>query len=217
MGISWFGMIQRFVAAQQPPHLAAIFPYEAANDLYGVAYEGGVIQPFWWELEREIPAHTTQSESEKLYSPEELEARHVPGEGPGDQDAVAPLDLAGVEQEMKERAQAEHREHPAGCRAPRGAGSAQQERDGERGLRIDVVAQVEGIDARHEPALDGASQDPGDVGKQAPEVDPADVDTAKQAPTQGPLNAEVSEGVGHAGRGEKEPPVVAGSLSATAY
>jgi predicted acyl esterase len=75
MGISWFGMIQRFIAAQAPPHLAAIFPYEAANDLYGVAYEGGVIQPFWWELEREIPAHTTQSESEKLYSPEELEAR----------------------------------------------------------------------------------------------------------------------------------------------
>ena len=74
MGISWFGMIQRFVAAQAPPHLAAIFPYEAANDLYGVAYEGGVIQPFWWELEREIPAHTTVSESETLYSPEELEA-----------------------------------------------------------------------------------------------------------------------------------------------
>ncbi len=66
MGISWFGMIQRFIAAQAPPHLAAIFPYEAANDLYGVAYEGGVIQPFWWELEREIPAHTTVSESERL-------------------------------------------------------------------------------------------------------------------------------------------------------
>ncbi|MEC9341270.1 MAG: CocE/NonD family hydrolase [Pseudomonadota bacterium] len=75
MGISWFGMIQRFVAEQQPPSLKAIFPYEAANDLYGVAYEGGIIQPFWWELEREIPAHTTQSEAELLYSPEELEER----------------------------------------------------------------------------------------------------------------------------------------------
>jgi len=75
MGISWFGMIQRFVAAQAPPSLKAIMPYEAANDLYGVAYEGGIIQPFWWELEREIPAHTTQSESELLYSPEEMEER----------------------------------------------------------------------------------------------------------------------------------------------
>lgn len=75
MGISWFGMIQRFVAEQAPPHLKAIFPYEAANDLYRVAYEGGIIQPFWWELERELPANDTQPESETLYSPEELEER----------------------------------------------------------------------------------------------------------------------------------------------
>jgi predicted acyl esterase len=75
MGISWFGMIQRLVAAQQPPHLKAIFPYEAANDLYRTAYEGGVIHPFWWEIEREIPAHNIQSESESIYSPEELEER----------------------------------------------------------------------------------------------------------------------------------------------
>ncbi|HAC34118.1 MAG TPA: dipeptidyl aminopeptidase, partial [Gammaproteobacteria bacterium] len=73
---SWFGMVQRLVAAQQPPSLKAIFPHEAANDLYRVAYEGGVIQPFWWELEREIPAHTTQSESELIYSPEEYEERY---------------------------------------------------------------------------------------------------------------------------------------------
>ena len=76
MGISWFGMVQRLVAAQQPPSLKAIFPHEAANDLYRVAYEGGVIQPFWWELEREIPAHTTQSESELIYTPEEYEERY---------------------------------------------------------------------------------------------------------------------------------------------
>ena len=75
IGISWFGMIQRLVAAQQPPHLKAIFPYEPAHDLYRSAYEGGILSPFWWELEREIPANNTAPESERLYTKEELEAR----------------------------------------------------------------------------------------------------------------------------------------------
>jgi putative CocE/NonD family hydrolase len=71
-GISWFGMIQRLAAAQQPPSLKAIMPLEAANDLYASAYEGGILQTFWWDLEGEIPANDIEPESMLLYSKEEM-------------------------------------------------------------------------------------------------------------------------------------------------
>lgn len=74
-GISWFGMIQRLVAALQPPHLRAIMPLEAPNDLYRSAYEGGILQPFWWDLEGEIPANDIEPESFSIYSKEELKEK----------------------------------------------------------------------------------------------------------------------------------------------
>ena len=44
IGDSYFGKIQYSVAAQKPPHLKCIVPYDAGTDQYrDVAYQGGVI------------------------------------------------------------------------------------------------------------------------------------------------------------------------------
>jgi len=52
LGMSYFGMIQFLVAAQVPPHLKAIFPYEAHTDRYRhMFYHGGIMNMFymqWW-------------------------------------------------------------------------------------------------------------------------------------------------------------------------
>ena len=62
LGMSYFGMIQYLVAALNPPHLKAIFPYEAATDVYRQwGYHGGILNygmPFqWWP---HVPAHTIE-------------------------------------------------------------------------------------------------------------------------------------------------------------
>ena len=54
LGMSYFGMIQLLVAAQQPPHLKAIFPVDAATDMYRHwAYHGGILHlsflSTWWD------------------------------------------------------------------------------------------------------------------------------------------------------------------------
>ncbi len=54
LGMSYFGMIQLLVAAQKPPHLKAIFPLDAATDLYRHwAYHGGILHlsflATWWD------------------------------------------------------------------------------------------------------------------------------------------------------------------------
>ena len=54
LGMSYFGMIQWLVAAQRPPHLKAIFPLDAATDMYRHwGYHGGVLHlsflSTWWD------------------------------------------------------------------------------------------------------------------------------------------------------------------------
>jgi len=54
LGMSYFGMIQLLVAAQNPPHLKAIFPVDAATDMYRHwAYHGGILHlsflATWWD------------------------------------------------------------------------------------------------------------------------------------------------------------------------
>ena len=54
LGMSYFGMIQLLVAAQKPPHLRAIFPIDAATDMYRHwAYHGGILHlsflATWWD------------------------------------------------------------------------------------------------------------------------------------------------------------------------
>ncbi len=52
LGMSYFGTIQFLVAAQNPPHLKAIFPYDAHTDRYRhMFYHGGIMNMFymqWW-------------------------------------------------------------------------------------------------------------------------------------------------------------------------
>ena len=54
LGMSYFGMIQLLVAAQNPPHLKAIFPIDAATDMYRHwGYHGGILHlsflSTWWD------------------------------------------------------------------------------------------------------------------------------------------------------------------------
>jgi putative CocE/NonD family hydrolase len=62
LGMSSFAMIQYLVAALNPPHLKAIFPFEGSTDIYrAFGYHGGILDfgMFfqWWH---HIPAHTME-------------------------------------------------------------------------------------------------------------------------------------------------------------
>lgn len=55
LGISWYSIVQWKVAAEHPPHLAAIVPWEGANDLYREkSHQGGIFAngflDFWWQM-----------------------------------------------------------------------------------------------------------------------------------------------------------------------
>lgn len=51
VGISYFGCIQLHVAAEQPPHLKAIMPFNAPADFYReCTYHGGMLQMFFHHL-----------------------------------------------------------------------------------------------------------------------------------------------------------------------
>lgn len=78
-GISYFGVIQRLVAALQPPHLKAIFPADAFDDFYQKAYNGGIPSPYYLNLERGACIVNGKSQSEILYTKEELEKKFREG------------------------------------------------------------------------------------------------------------------------------------------
>ena len=49
LGMSYFAVMQYMVAAQQPPHLKAIVPYEALTDRYRQSvYHGGLLNEGFW-------------------------------------------------------------------------------------------------------------------------------------------------------------------------
>jgi len=62
-GMSYFAMIQYGVASLSPPHLKAIFPHDAAADIYRHwAYHGGILDlgflQHWWPM---VLAHTLEA------------------------------------------------------------------------------------------------------------------------------------------------------------
>ena len=72
IGMSYFGIMQFLVAAQNPPHLKAIFPYEASTDRYRHQfYHGGMMNMFyiqWWghvSVEEGLP-RSLREEPEKI-------------------------------------------------------------------------------------------------------------------------------------------------------
>ncbi len=75
IGISYFGVIQLMVAVEQPPHLKAIFPYDANNDRYrDGTYDGGILGSFYMYLANiMLSANNLVSETVKNTPPDELE------------------------------------------------------------------------------------------------------------------------------------------------
>lgn len=55
LGISYYAVNQWAAAALKPPHLAAICPFEGANDMYrDIARHGGIVSTFvekWWKVQ----------------------------------------------------------------------------------------------------------------------------------------------------------------------
>lgn len=77
LGMSYFALTQWLVAAQQPPHLKAIFIHDGLTDYYRhLAYHGGMFNfGFYHHIWRLFPTSTTQPMSKQEFSPEEYEQK----------------------------------------------------------------------------------------------------------------------------------------------
>ena len=79
VGVSYYAFIQYLLAAQQPPHLKAIFPHDGWTDMYrDVAHHGGILMHGWlrvWVQGGNILAWNGPPASSRLYSEEELRDR----------------------------------------------------------------------------------------------------------------------------------------------
>ena len=73
IGISYLAIIQYLVAAQQPPHLRAIFPHDGWGDLYrDIMYHGGIPTVFWHVLGGYIAANRAVSAAQEMYDETDL-------------------------------------------------------------------------------------------------------------------------------------------------
>ncbi|MFH1487950.1 MAG: CocE/NonD family hydrolase [Pseudomonadota bacterium] len=76
VGISYFAIIQYLVAAQQPPHLKAIFPHDGWGDMYrDISHHGGILMQGWLARFTQgggIVSWNAEPASLKMYSEEEL-------------------------------------------------------------------------------------------------------------------------------------------------
>jgi len=79
VGVSYYAFIQYLVAAQQPPHLKAIFPHDGWGDMYrDVSHHGGILMHGWlrvWVQGGNILAWNAIPASKTMYSEEELTRR----------------------------------------------------------------------------------------------------------------------------------------------
>lgn len=76
IGISYLAVIQYLVAAQQPPHLKAIFPQDGWGDLYrDIMYQGGIPGVFCFVMDGIIPTREPVPVSRDLYGEEGLKQR----------------------------------------------------------------------------------------------------------------------------------------------
>jgi len=77
LGVSYFGFIQYLVAAQQPPHLKAIFPHDGWGDMYrDVSHHGGILMHGWLPLwSTFLLGRNAMPASVKMYNKRELERR----------------------------------------------------------------------------------------------------------------------------------------------
>jgi putative CocE/NonD family hydrolase len=76
VGLSYLAINQYFTAAQQPPHLKAIFPHDGPADMYrDTFYHGGIPAVIPWFLQRAIAARNTVSFAKSNYDEDELRKR----------------------------------------------------------------------------------------------------------------------------------------------
>jgi len=76
IGLSYFGIIQMFAAAQQPPHLKAIMPISVRPGRYLTDYSGGILSTRSTKFLGLFPTNSAyKSEAEKENSPEELKQK----------------------------------------------------------------------------------------------------------------------------------------------
>ena len=77
LGMSYFAVIQYMVAAQQPPHLKAIAPYEALTDRYRQSvYHGGLLnEGFWHQWWGHVSVGTLRPLSFDYLRSDEIRAR----------------------------------------------------------------------------------------------------------------------------------------------
>ncbi len=78
LGISWLAMLQWLVAAQRPPHLAAIVPWEGASDAYReFGRHGGILAnsflKLWWD--RQIEPQQFDPAAERVVLFDEMQRR----------------------------------------------------------------------------------------------------------------------------------------------
>ena len=74
VGVSWFGTIQLHVAAEQPPALKAIMPWNAVADFYREAtHHGGITQTFFFELYTRSTRGNPVSVTREEHTPEGFE------------------------------------------------------------------------------------------------------------------------------------------------
>ncbi len=74
LGVSYLAFIQYLVAAQQPPHLKAIFPHDGWGDMYrDVSHHGGILMHGWLGIwVPNMPVWDDIPASEMIYGEEEL-------------------------------------------------------------------------------------------------------------------------------------------------
>ena len=97
---------------------------------------------------------------------------------------------------MEERIRPQDQEDEARGSGQDRQGGAQEQGEGERGLRHRVEAKVERVDREPEADHD-PPEDPGYVRQQASQEDPARVEPSPEPVTRGSLRGEVDEGVRH--------------------
>ncbi|MDG6904715.1 MAG: CocE/NonD family hydrolase [Nitrososphaerota archaeon] len=75
VGISYFGTIQLHIAAEQPPHLKAIMPWNGVADFYREAtHHGGILETCFLILYNYMGAEVSSSSIQKSMSPEKFKA-----------------------------------------------------------------------------------------------------------------------------------------------
>ncbi len=120
---------------------------------------------------------------------------HLPGKGGQEEGAVAPLGLAGIQEQVQEDVHGQDQEDLPPVAALEADGRSGQEAEQQAGLDDYVQPQVHRI--HQGQVFDQALQDPGQVGQDAAQAHPFDVHGPEKCLAGRGMDAQVGKGVGH--------------------